>query len=383
MAFDSSELIVLETLAPSFPDAHGVLGRKLGPNIRQVAKSRAGAASAEALAAQRVQAGAAIAHLGRVAAGRGSPQAIRGAVEEYLGSLEAWADGAGLVAAAEGTGLAGWRPVEIALWLQDDNSGCVTGSLRRPDGGLVVWHTEEDTIGFFDAPRVWEVEAGGISRAAFLYPYLLPGPAFGWSPEQIQAIDSLHTRRPEGSCCPSSAASWVVWRLGIEVEAEQVVKALAPFSDGTAIHQFRRGREGAAPERSIIEFGGTVHAVRREEAAADPTFFLQANCVAASGAMREAEDLPPEDRELYVSRLARLAELLRPDLAHATGPRPDDALRWLCDTEVGGEYAMSNVDVKAYLVAELSADGSMRLFVGAGPAKPGHVFAPQWNYRGA
>ena len=128
-------------------------------------------------------------------------------------------------------------PSEWALWAQDDNAGCQTGMLRRGGGSVVLWHTEEDTIGFLDAPRVAVFSIGAEERGAFVYPYLLPGPAFGWGAGQLHAVDSLHTRRDEtlGGTL-SGVASWLVWRIGRAMDARDVLLSLVPFVDGCAIH---------------------------------------------------------------------------------------------------------------------------------------------------
>ena len=71
---------------------------------------------------------------------------LRGAVREYLDCLEAWADGAGLMA-FEHPVLAEHKPLgplDLALFLQHDSTGCQTGMYRQQDGSVILWHTEED-----------------------------------------------------------------------------------------------------------------------------------------------------------------------------------------------------------------------------------------------
>ena len=135
---------------------------------------------------------------------------LQGALQEYVDCLAAWADGAGL-RDFDHPALAAQRrlcPLDLALFLQHDSTGCQTGMYRQGDGSVILWHTEED-IEFeagsgFDQLRLASFNVGDeenpITMTAFIYPDLLPGPAFGWrSDGYTQAVDNLHIRETPAS----------------------------------------------------------------------------------------------------------------------------------------------------------------------------------------
>lgn len=371
MSVPYPELEFVRTAAGSWPEAHRELGRGLGSAIRTVLAKRLGSEEPHDLEDGLEQAGENLLFLARRARAGEVPLAVRRGLHEYLACLEAWAEGAELAQFAEDLlGFGCPHAPQAALWLQDDNTGCVTGSLRRDDGRLLVWHTEEDTIGLFDRPRCWEATVGGETRSAFLYPYLLPGPAFGWNARQIHAVDSLHIARTSEPGCPTAVAAWLLWRLGPELGLLDLVPHLGPYVDGAALHQFSLDPAGGPPLRRVVEIGGEAAASRVDEA----PLSAQANCFLTPGPGRKLEALTAAERRPYEARLARLAELVAATSAtHA--PTPDDVLAWLADDAVGGEYALSNADVKAHLAAELSTH-EVRIHVVPGPGRPGVRFAP-------
>ena len=144
---------------------------------------------------------------------------LRGAIQEYVDCLAAWADGAGL-RGYDNPALAAYKPLcplDLAFFLQHDSTGCQTGMYRQPDGSVIFWHTEEDIEAEagsgFDQLRLAAFNVGGrdhpVHMHAFIYPDLLPGSAFGWrSDGYTQAVDTLHTRRATAtasSISPDSA----------------------------------------------------------------------------------------------------------------------------------------------------------------------------------
>ena len=198
-----------EIAAASIVEAHRALGAAIArPARAAIAKrlaSRSSAALARELDGARSSLGFLEARGGQPA--RAVPEAVRRAVDEHVASLDAWADGAGLARLAKRHGA---RAIELAAWAQDDSGGCQTGALRLASGDVLAWHTEEDTIGLFDEPRVVTMRVGGVARSAFLYPYLLPGPAFGWQRDRFHAVDTLHVdRRRTGAGALTSVASWL------------------------------------------------------------------------------------------------------------------------------------------------------------------------------
>jgi len=239
--------------------------------------------------------------------------------------------------------------------------------LRRRDGSVLLWHTEEDRLGYLDRPRLASFVVGGATRIAFVYPYLLPGPAFGYCAEQLHAVDSLVLKRGLARAGAfTSAASFAVWRLGGAVEPRVLLRALAPYLDGCAIHVVRPSGRGV--RASVHEIGGR-HVQTRCLGPAAGAYCVQANAVLrASSRLAGHELLSPQDRAPYDHRIARVSAALRRRLGAPGEPVPQDILRLLASRR-GGRHAFANLTVKAHLVARISARG-FEVHVGAGAAQP-------------
>jgi hypothetical protein len=368
------ELLSIE--ASSLPEAHRRLGATLAAPASAAIAAQIAATPRPALAQQLATAAASAAFLHARAASREVAAPIRRALTEYLECLAAWAEAAG-VDALLGDALAvdGRRVTreELALWAQDDNTGCQTGLLRRADGSVILWHTEEDTIGHLDRPRLVSFAVGGETLSAFLYPYLLPGPAFGFRTGQVHAVDSLHVRRdrtPSGAF--TSTVSWLVWRLGPAVDAAAVARALSPCVDGCALVIAQPTSRGV--QAAVHELGGRHLASRRlpDRAGARD---VQVNMVhRVKGRLGREEALTRRERLKYERRVARARDFL-----HGAGrdPGPGDLLRMLAGRR-GGTYAFANADVKAHCVAVIGREG-FELHAEAGPACRGDAYRPAWR----
>ena len=303
------------------------------------------------------------------------PQHVRRGLREYLACLDAWTRESGLESVLRGQTAGGVAVTarELALWLQDDNTGCQTGLLRLAGGDVLFWHTEEDTIGHFDRPRLAALTVGKQTWHAFLYPYLLPGPAFGWQSGCFHAVDSLHIRRNNFGAL-TSVAAWLAWRLGGEVDPAELFH-LCPFIDGCAIQRVVRSPGGVAA--SVQELGRDFRA-RRHAARAGGQPAVSGQLRAAvrqpagpgGGARRTAE------RERYCARLERTEQAVR-ELVRAGQATPQRILKLLASRS-GGSYAYANADVKAHCVGVASRE-SIVLHVGSGAALAGDDYGPQFH----
>ena len=353
----------IETLtveAPSLVEAHRALGALVAEPARASIERRLFATPPAALAAQLAGVRACRSFLESRA---GAPAVVRRAIGEYLASLSAWSEGVGLHdhgASAD----------ELALWAQDDNTGCQTGMLRQRDGAVLVWHTEEDTLGFFDHPRVASLVVGGEARSAFLYPYLVPGPAFGWQRGQLCTVDTLHVRREDTAAgALTCVASWLIWRLGPEIPARELLLALAPHVDGCAINVVQQTARGV--EATTHEIGGRCVQSRRLARRAGALAF-QANAVhRPRSPLGRGEALDPRERARYEARARRTREALDGLSSRGVEPGPQHLLRMMASRR-GGAYAYANADVKAHCVGRVSASG-IELHLGSGAAHPGDV----------
>lgn len=376
-------LTVRELRASSLVAGHRALGAWLAEPARRAVGLRIAAVGADELARQI---GAARACRGfMIGCGRraGTPLLLRRAIDEYFACLDAWSRAAGLAACAErvpkvaGLRVAGLQisAEDLGMWAQDDNTGCQTGMIRRADRSVMLWHTEEDTIGYIDAPRLATLCVDGVARSAFIYPYLLPGPAFGWSGEQVHAVDSLHVRdaaAPVGAY--TALASWLVWRLGPELEVRAIARALVPFVDGCAIHVVRC--TGRTPSAEVLELGAR-QVQRRVLRAQAGAIEAQANAVIdGASALARREGMRERQRRLYVRRVERARAAMAAICAQPGGASPEAVLRLLADRR-GGGYANANSDVFGHCLAVVSAAG-LRVQVGAGPVQVGARYDARW-----
>ncbi|AUX47342.1 uncharacterized protein SOCE26_088610 [Sorangium cellulosum] len=372
------EVLALE--APSMVEAHRALGALLKKPALSAIKQRIARVAPAPLERQLSSIRDGRVFLERRAARATTPAAVRAGLIEYLECLTAWGQAIGLDRCARPL-VAGGQPVsadELALWAQDDNTGCQTGMLRREDGSVLLWHTEEDTIGYFDRPRIASFAiVGGAPLFAFLYPYLIPGPAFGFSARQVHAVDSLHVQRantPAGAL--TSAASWLVWRLDGAVDTRAITRALSPFVDGCAINVARASGRDVAAEN--VEIGGR-RALRRRLHARVGSLVFQANAVSRPQSLLATEEaLRARERGPYERRTERTLQAIARLRADRSDPGPQDVLK-LMSSRQGGSYAYANRDVMAHCVAHIGATG-IALYAQSGPAHPTDVYSPQWRW---
>jgi hypothetical protein len=364
--------------APSLLAAHGGLGALVARPARAAVAARIAGTKPAVLAAQIACAKASRAFLERRAEGRaGMAAAVREALGEYLACLDAWTRAVRLGASAARCARILGEPVsagDLALWMQDDNAGCQTGLLRRAGGSVLLWHTEEDTIGYFDRPRVLTLMTGEEDRSAFLYAYLLPGPAFGWQRDQIHAVDTLDLRRegaPAGAF--TSVAAWIVWRLGPRIPVREVLRALSPYVDGCVIHVVRPGDPATAETHEI----GGRHVVSRLLPRRAGASRVQVNLASRPDiAIALDQWMPARELAGYGARARRMSEDL--DRIVGRGERAvggEEILRMIASRR-GGAYAYANGDVKAHMVAEIGARGVV-IHIGSGAAHPGDVYRPE------
>ncbi len=263
--------------------------------------------------------------------------------------------------------------LDLALILQKERSGCQTGVYRLPNGSVVLWHTEEDVEAEpgcrFDRLRMVsfpiQEEDRTVEITAFLYPDLLPGPTFGWhSDGYFQAVDTLFLKshHREGALL-ANIATWVTLRLGGKMDASSVIVMLAPFWDGYTLTC--AWSEAGQVRAQTVEFAGQkmVSTALAEEAG---DFLFQVNLFSerAAGLACIYEQISAARRKPFDERIIRTGQALR---ELKTDNQPLRCFFSLLCSRSGGEYAYSNVDVKAYFAGCLSP-GGLEAWTGAGPA---------------
>ena len=102
---------------------------------------------------------------------------------------------------------------------------------------------EEEPGSGFDLLRIAAFNVGDehhpVVMNAFIYPDLLPGPAFGWRSDGFaQGVDKLHIRDfPElKRGMLANVVTWLTLRLGAAMAAREIIASLQPYYDGYALN---------------------------------------------------------------------------------------------------------------------------------------------------
>jgi hypothetical protein len=303
---------------------------------------------------------------------------IRDGLKKYLACLSAWSMGAELNEfqhqrlqsfSIDGTSISS---EDLALLLQNDNTGCQTGIYREQNGSIVLWHTEEDEEepGIrFDKLRIAFFQKTENSQSkeisAFIYPEILPGPAYCWhSDGYVQAIDSLYLKQNhQKNCIFANIATWITFLLGKDLPQEEIIKSLSPFVDGYALTAVQRNSSTVSAK--IIEFAGDkVNMSSLADSAG--SYLFQVNLVSnkSDPIAMSYQEIDEENRRYYndrVDRTNRVMKSIKP---------PPNSLRWffrLIASRLGGDGAYANEYVKSYFIYKMSIN-EVEIWIGAGPA---------------
>jgi hypothetical protein len=378
MSAMNPSLTFLDCAASDCVSAHGYLGFEARAQIQKTLARRLTEASHPAGVDVRLrrarQFGAALqAKMNHPAL----DETLRTALAVYQACLRAWASTAKLdqfrhpwlAEVLDGVPVSG---EELAFILQEDEVGCQTGAYRERDGSLLLWHAEEDVETEpgerFDQLRLFSFRASqGATATAFIYPDLLPGPAFGWQgADYAQAVDTLHVRPLEltGALLPNTLA-WLSLYLGPQVSRAELARQLGPFAGGYSLTTVSHQTGLAQVEK--VEFANAQVAVTDLGPAAGGWLF-QTNILRDLSQPIGAEELTsPESRAWNETRQKRTARLLR---VIQRAPEAQPLIFRLLRSRLGGESAYANRDVKAHFVCRLAPE-KLSVWVGSGPARAG------------
>ena len=346
--------------------AHRQLGQDARSQVHKILTKRLdGLGSRENVAAQILRARGYQAALNSKMGLPGLEQDVREALKQYQACLSAWAQGAGLESfrhphlpqTCAGEPI---RAEDLATLLQEDEVGCQTGVLRESQGGVILWHSEEDYElapgDRFDRFRLFLFRgADGRDTCGFIYPDLLPGPTFGWQADNYaqhdyaQAVDSLHARQKplENAILPNTLA-WISLYLGGLAGPQSLAEKLGPFQGGYSLMALSR-REGIVSVEKV-EFMNDQLTAGSLETEAGKTFF-QTNIIRdLSQPIGAEEQTRPENRVWNEVRLARTERFLQV-IRKSSQPLPL-VLRML-RSRLGGESAYANHYVKATFVCRM------------------------------
>jgi hypothetical protein len=301
---------------------------------------------------------------------------VKLAIGAYLTSLSAWAEGAQLAGhchafllpAVDGLSVSA---TDLAMFLQEDETGCQTGVYRERDGSVILWHVEEDVEESpgqrFDQLRLFSFRThGGQVATSFIYPDLLPGPTFAWQGGNfVQAVDTLHIRPIDSNdaILPNTLA-WVGLYLGTQTTREALAKCLGPFQGGYSLTAVFKNDGRVSVEK--IEYANHMVTAAALEDSPGSTLFqtnVLSNPSLPIGAQEQAS---AESRAWNGARYARTARFMRV-IQKSEAALP--LVFWMLQSRLGGESAYSNQDVKAYLICQMKPQKTS-VWVGAGAPMP-------------
>lgn len=336
------------------------------------------------------QARACLAELGRRAKLSSIAKPVRLAMQEYLACLSAWSEGGEFsqfqhpLLKQHNPSPGSITPTDLAMFLQHDNTGCQTGLYRLADGSVTLWHTEEDEYrssgSRFDQLRIAAFPGIDGNRSTkvftFIYPDLLPGPAFGWSLDgYVQTSDTLilkpYLDHQVGTL--SNVAAWITLFLGGTFPHAGIIQALSPFFDGYALNAVYPKDGRIIAEKIEFARDQIISQGLRE---IPGSYLFQVNIFSQphDRSLRQLENLNPEQRKNFQQRIWRLNHEIR-QTANTAPLNPQYFLK-LVSSRAGGRWAFANLDVKAYLISQISPT-QMTNWLGPGSAlkgDPPHIF---------
>jgi hypothetical protein len=373
------ELVLLDFTAYSLPEAHRLLGQHVSTQVHKILTDRLDTLPPDQIARYFDQVRVCAQVISSKMNGVYVDPHLRAALAEYMECLAAWAGGVGL-RGYDHPALAPYQPlteIELALFLQHDSAGCQSGMLRSHDGGVTLWHTEEDIEpepgSGFDQLRIASFSVidgeSPVTISAFIYPDLLPGPAFGWrSDGYIQAADLLYIKflASEVQAILGNIITWLALRLGASVDVQVLLQAILPTFDGYALNILRVVNEEVQADK--FEFGAQYffsHTLDNTPGA----YMYQANMFTdgADPRTREIEDLLPEERGWFEGRAKNTANLLKGRRQSSDISSEMEFLLNMLTSRACGKWAYANQHVKDYFICHQTPTET-ELWLGAGPA---------------
>jgi hypothetical protein len=374
-------LKTLDYTAHDLPKAHRLLGVDVRQQVQKILKCKLDTWDEARFRKIYAQSQACIALLTEKAADTAIDHRLRAAIGEYFQCLAAWGEGAGLDGIKH-PALAAFHPldqVSLVMFLQNDCTGCQTGLFRVHDGSVVMWHTEEDVEeqpgSSFDSLRIADFNVGDqdhpVVMHAFIYPDLLPGPAFGWRSDGFaQGVDKLPIRDfPDLTRgILANVVTWLTLRLGPSVDIREVIESLQPYYDGYALSTVRiqQGFVQADKHEFAADRIISSHLDERPD-----SYLFQVNIFndRAHPWVAELEDLPPDWCRLYEQRMERTLKAIK---NKDSKPGAVSSMRFFFDmitSQDGDGWAYANQDVKAYFIHRQCLQRA-ETWLGDGPALP-------------
>jgi hypothetical protein len=378
---DLGDLVWLDFTKDDLQTGYYRLGQHVSEQVHKILRQRIESQSVEKMHQLLNQARACKTTLFNKIEDRRIDEPIHSGLHEYMACLTAWSEGVGLAsfqhpALAAGASLSA---IDLAFFLQNDSAGCQTGMYRAADRSVILWHTEEDIEqapgSGFDELRIasFKLAEGNppLTMHAFIYPELLPGPAFGWrSDGYAQAADLLYIKpAPENFVGTlANIATWLTLQLGSAVSAGEVIRCLSPYYGGYALNVVQAQAGMVKAEK--FEFGADLvipYVLDNTEG----SFLYQANIFTNGDdpRVKQKEALLPTDRNWFVRRLDYTASVMKSMPGQSASSDPMRFFHDLLSTQNAGGGSYSNKDVKAWFIYRQWQQGA-EIWIGNGPALP-------------
>lgn len=340
--------------AKDWADAHFQLGQLFKSEINQIAADRFSEPGFDL----KFQADLANLCLGFLQTKLDDVQ-VGGLIKLYLICLEAWANGCCLQAASYGL-----SKLELALILQNDVVGCITTLIRNSADNVHLVHSEEDVSGTINKPTVihFSIQKDGeVAQkiTSFIYPALLPGPAFSFSEKMVMANDFLYTNhcqdyfKNKQPFCLINILTWILFITQDYALAETYASKLMPFVDGNAINLVNLEAKTVGSQLIIeaksIEIAGDQLKVK--ELPIEPeSYQVQVNIFnqPASLICQNNEDVNADKKLLLSERVEIIKRFLKNNLN-----LPFPKIASFQALQEGGSFAPANRDVKATFLADI------------------------------
>ena len=298
------------------------------------------------------------------------------ALDQYLNCLDSWTEGArlqnfNLPKLESGS----YVPSDLGFLLQMEETGCQIGAYRTQNGGVFLWHTEEELDhSRFDKLRIASFRLSQASRTkeifSFIYPDLLPGPAFGWVHDSrsvfVQAVASLPIRLNLQNAMIANIATWIILFHGNEIGVERIINEIGPFMDGYAI--MTASTVKGVINASRVEFAHNL-IVNQPLGDLPGTSIYQTNAFSefSRHAFTKIHAIKPRYSRLYYQRAIRNSKTLSKIENNPSNDTFSSFYQLICSEE-GKEFAYANVDVMGHFLCFFSPS-VVQIKVGPGSAR--------------
>lgn len=273
-------------------------------------------------------------------------------VNLYLNCLKSWADGCALH--VDNCDLS---KIELAVILQNDVVGCITTLIRNSDGDINLIHSEEDVGGTIKKPTIinfiiGEDDAELEETSVFIYPSLLPGPAFSYSKKMVMANDFLYVnhaidyQNQKKPFCLVNVLTWCLFIRQDYQEAEIYIQKLQPFMDGNALNLIDISGNSA----KTIEVAGDQFKIKNLPRSYK-SYQVQVNIFnqSTSQICQSHERVDALKKSLLANRVKTISKFLEDN---SNLPFPEIA--YFQASREGGKFAPANEDVKATFLANVT-----------------------------